>query len=99
MADTLHAAAVAVRSAPAMTASKRAIAAMPDDEPADVCIIVEGAYPYVSGGLSTWIDNLIRRHSSLTFTVVAILPNSPPPEPRYACPPNRKALGMIGSRP
>ena len=43
-------------------------------EPVDICLIVEGAYPYVSGGLSTWIDNLIRRHSSLTFTVVAILP-------------------------
>ncbi len=63
-----------------------------DREPVDVCIIVEGAYPYVRGGLSTWIDNLIRRHSSLTFSVVAILPNSPPPEAKFSQPPNRKAL-------
>src|SRR5438105_4626407 len=68
----------------------RALAA--DAGPVDVCLIVEGAYPYVSGGLSTWIDNLIRRHSSLTFTVVSILPHADGREPKYGCPPNRRAL-------
>jgi glycosyltransferase involved in cell wall biosynthesis len=63
-----------------------------EEEPVDVCIIVEGAYPYVPGGLSTWIDSLIRRHASLTFAVVAILPSSPAPDPKYARPPNQKAL-------
>ena len=27
----------------------------------DVCVIVEGAYPYVSGGVSAWVHGLIRR--------------------------------------
>ena len=27
----------------------------------DVCLIVEGAYPYVSGGVSSWVHGLIRR--------------------------------------
>ena len=34
---------------------------------ADVCLIVEGAYPYVSGGVSSWVDGLIRRQPSLRF--------------------------------
>src|SRR5579862_1598282 len=64
----------------------------PQAEPCDVCIIVEGAYPYVAGGLSTWIDSLIRRQPSLTFTVVSLLPKNPPPKAKFSCPPNRTAL-------
>ena len=37
---------------------------------ADVCLIVEGAYPYVAGGVSSWVDGLIRRHKNLRFSVV-----------------------------
>lgn len=62
------------------------------EQPCDVCMIVEGAYPYVAGGLSTWIDSLIRRQPSLTFTVVSLLPKYPAPEPKFSCPPNRTAL-------
>lgn len=59
---------------------------------ADVCLIVEGAYPYVSGGVSSWIDGLMRRHASLRFCVVAILPEGPPPVSKYAAPPNLVSL-------
>src|SRR5256885_12164548 len=59
---------------------------------ADVCIIVEGAYPYVSGGVSAWVHGLIRRQPDLRFRVVAILPNPPPPPAKYALPPNLEAL-------
>jgi polysaccharide biosynthesis protein PelF len=59
---------------------------------ADVCIIVEGAYPYVSGGVSAWVHGLIRRQPDLQFRVVAILPNPPPPPAKYAAPPNLQAL-------
>ena len=55
---------------------------------ADVCLIVEGAYPYVAGGVSSWVDGLMRRHSSLRFQVVTILPDGPPPVSKYAAPPN-----------
>ena len=71
---------------------------------ADVCLIVEGAYPYVSGGVSSWVDGLMRRHSSLRFCVVAILPEGPPPASKYPAPPNLTALhhlylsGSHGSR-
>jgi glycosyltransferase involved in cell wall biosynthesis len=59
---------------------------------ADVCIIVEGAYPYVSGGVSAWVHGLIRRQADLKFCVVAILPNPPPPPAKYAAAPNQQAL-------
>ena len=59
---------------------------------ADVCLIAEGCYPYVSGGVSTWIDWLIRSHPDLTFSVLAILPGPPQTEPRYQRPANLKAI-------
>ena len=59
---------------------------------ADVCMIVEGAYPYVSGGVSAWVHGVISRQSDLRFCVVAILPEPPPPKPKYGAPPNLQAL-------
>lgn len=58
----------------------------------DVCLIVEGAYPYVAGGVSSWIDGLIRRQPSTRFSVVAILPESPAPVSKYEAPPNLVSL-------
>jgi polysaccharide biosynthesis protein PelF len=62
---------------------------------ADVCLIAEGCYPYVYGGVSTWIDWLIRSHPELTFTVVAILPSAPMSEPRYARPANLLSVDHV----
>jgi glycosyltransferase involved in cell wall biosynthesis len=56
--------------------------------PADVCIIVEGAYPYVPGGVSAWIDWLIRTQPDLTFCVVALLPKPSAQRARYLRPDN-----------
>lgn len=41
---------------------------------ADVCVIVEGSYPFVQGGVSSWLHNLILSHSDITFSIVAIIP-------------------------
>src|SRR5712692_8473016 len=59
---------------------------------ADVCLIVEGAYPYVSGGVSSWVHGLIRRQPDLRFCVVAILPEPPAPVAKYGGLPNLAAL-------
>lgn len=40
-----------------------------------VCIVAEGCYPYVVGGVSGWIHSLIRSNSNLEFVVLSILPN------------------------
>ena len=62
---------------------------------ADVCLIAEGCYPYVSGGVSTWIDWLIRSHPELTFSVLAILPGEPTTEPRYGRPDNLLSIDHV----
>ncbi len=45
----------------------------PGAGPADVCLLLEGTYPYVSGGVSTWVNDLIRAQSHLRFHCVALL--------------------------
>jgi polysaccharide biosynthesis protein PelF len=62
-----------------------------DRQIADVCLIVEGAYPYVSGGVSSWVHGLMRRQPDLRFEVVAILPEPPAPVSKYAPLPNLQA--------
>jgi polysaccharide biosynthesis protein PelF len=37
---------------------------------ADVCMLVEGTYPYVSGGVSSWIHGLITNLPDFTFSLV-----------------------------
>jgi polysaccharide biosynthesis protein PelF len=59
---------------------------------ADICLIVEGAYPYVAGGVSAWVHGVMRQQSDLRFCVVAILPEPPPPAPKYGALPNLQAL-------
>jgi polysaccharide biosynthesis protein PelF len=60
-------------------------------EKADVCLIVEGAYPYVAGGVSSWVDWLMRSQPDLSFSVVAISSGHEQLQPRYQSPPNQVA--------
>jgi polysaccharide biosynthesis protein PelF len=76
----------------AQVARRKSLPQSESHEIADVCLIVEGAYPFVAGGVSTWIDGQIRRHPSLRFCVVAILPEPPAPAPKYGRPPNLETL-------
>ena len=39
---------------------------------ADVCLIVEGAYPYVRGGVSSWVHDLIASQCQLRFHLLVI---------------------------
>ncbi len=38
----------------------------------DVCLILEGTYPYVSGGVSSWVYQLIRELKDVRFSIVYI---------------------------
>ena len=40
----------------------------------DVCLLLEGTYPYVKGGVSTWVHDLITRLPELRFAVVHVAP-------------------------
>ena len=43
-------------------------------DPADVCIVLEGTYPYVKGGVSTWVHDLITSLPDLRFALVHVAP-------------------------
>lgn len=55
---------------------------------ADICLVLEGTYPYVYGGVSGWTHDMIRNLSHLTFHVVTILPRDEKPQLKYELPPN-----------
>jgi len=41
---------------------------------ADVCLILEGTYPYITGGVSSWVHNLIGAMPQIRFSLLTILP-------------------------
>ena len=36
---------------------------------ADVCLVLEGTYPFVSGGVSSWVHHLATHMPEITFTL------------------------------
>lgn len=55
---------------------------------ADVCLVLEGTYPYVTGGVSNWAHDLIRAQCHLSFHLVALVPPGPEAPMRFELPPN-----------
>lgn len=55
---------------------------------ADICLIMEGSYPYVAGGVSTWTQDLIKAQAPLTFSIVALTSDDQPRTLRYELPEN-----------
>lgn len=43
-----------------------------DEVVADVTLLLEGTFPYVSGGVSSWVNEIIRGFPELTFAVLFI---------------------------
>ncbi|WP_252930614.1 GT4 family glycosyltransferase PelF [Paracoccus sp. 08] len=72
---------------------------MDDGRSVDVCIVVEGCYPFVAGGVSSWLDWLIRTQPETRFAVVAIVADERPRELRYMLPPNLEALHVLPLAP
>ena len=62
---------------------------------ADICLILEGTYPYVAGGVSVWVHDLIRAQSDLTFHIISILPDDSDREPRFDVPDNVVSLSHV----
>ena len=55
---------------------------------ADVCLIVEGGYPYLLGGVASWMDALIRASPELTFHVISITISSQSRVRKFVLPDN-----------
>ncbi len=63
---------------------------------ADVCLLLEGTYPYVPGGVSTWVHHLVSALKEVTFCGVVILPSLKQEwRLRYDLPPNFKHLEHV----
>ncbi|MED5432107.1 MAG: GT4 family glycosyltransferase PelF [Pseudomonadota bacterium] len=41
--------------------------ALPKADKADICLLLEGTFPYVSGGVSSWVNQIIRGFPEYTF--------------------------------
>jgi polysaccharide biosynthesis protein PelF len=61
---------------------------MKSETVADVCLILEGTYPYVSGGVSMWTHHLLLAQSHLSFQLVCLVPERAEPTVRYQVPSN-----------
>jgi glycosyltransferase involved in cell wall biosynthesis len=58
-----------------------------------VCLIAEGSYPYVTGGVGKWTHDLIASIPEVEFTVVALWPTPETvPPPRYPKLPNIREI-------
>jgi len=62
---------------------------------ADICLILEGTYPYVTGGVSGWAHGLIRDQSHLSYHLCAIVPRDAKLELKYDLPGNVVGLTTI----
>jgi glycosyltransferase involved in cell wall biosynthesis len=55
----------------------------------DICLILEGTYPYTHGGVSSWIHRLVNAFSDFTFSIIYISSTGDVPRrARYEIPPN-----------
>lgn len=62
---------------------------------ADVCLILEGTYPYVAGGVSAWAHDLIKAQPHLRFALLSILPPNAVLDRKYELPPNVASLQHV----
>lgn len=67
-----------------------------EGKPCDVCLIVEGCYPHIAGGVSTWVDWLIRAQPDVTFRVLSIVAPGEERQARFQFPDNLVAFREIG---
>ena len=63
---------------------------------ADICLVLEGTYPYVTGGVSSWVHQLIDSLAEFTFALAVILPDDEKEwQPKYDVPANVLEIKQI----
>lgn len=63
---------------------------------ADVCLVVEGCYPFISGGVSSWLDWLIRTQPDRSFALVALTADDRDRDRAFELPPNVVRFQSVG---
>jgi polysaccharide biosynthesis protein PelF len=61
----------------------------------DVCLILEGTYPYKTGGVTTWIQTLVRGLPGITFSVAHLYYGEKPDVPKVGIPSNVESVALI----
>lgn len=65
-------------------------------ETTDVCLIVEGTYPYVRGGVSSWIHSLVTGIQDITFSILMVSADRHQKhEMKYQLPPNVRTFAEV----
>ena len=67
----------------------------PPEEVSDVCLLAEGCYPHVAGGVSTWVDWLMRSCPETSFSAVSIVTSLDDRRPRYDFPDNLVSISEL----
>ncbi len=62
---------------------------------ADICLILEGTYPYRTGGVATWTDNLVRGLPEFTFSVAHLYYGQEPAQTKFLFPQNLVSVQCI----
>jgi len=58
------------------------------EKTADICLVLEGTYPYMVGGVSTWVHDMITNMPEKTFSLMCIQPHHADDIIRYDLPDN-----------
>lgn len=62
---------------------------------ADICLVLEGTYPHVTGGVSNWTHNLIKSLPEYSFALVCIQPKDMALKLKYDVPDNVISTDII----
>lgn len=63
---------------------------------ADVVLLLEGTYPYVTGGVSSWVHGIISGMPDLSFGLIFLSANYEERELKYTLPSNVSFLSEVG---
>ncbi len=58
----------------------------------DICLLLEGTYPYKTGGVSAWVDTLVKGLPELSFSVAHLYYGQEPTRVRY-----QSTANMLGT--
>lgn len=58
----------------------------------DVCLVLEGSYPYVTGGVSAWADGLLKGLPDVSFAVAHVRDEGHAPPAAYTLPDNAELI-------
>lgn len=61
----------------------------------DVCLILEGTYPYKTGGVTTWTSMLVNGLPHVTFSVAHLYYGQKPTLSKVPIPPNLRTIALI----